>query len=170
MCEKFKSLNKALFLFVFFIACGSKEERSQEKTVKVILRAIVRENDKFQLFYVDSINGQFNERDVIRVNVEGSNDLQSIVFELPEKIFPKELRIDIGENKIESAIEFNSLKIVFGSQKLVINNATFNRFFNYNVYIEQSSDGIYLRKKLKQEYDPFFSSTDFFTKHLELKF
>ncbi|MEH6769967.1 hypothetical protein [Maribacter arcticus] len=170
MCAKFKLLNKLFLLVVFFISCGTNEKRPQENIFKVILTVKVIEDDKFQLFYIDSANGKYNERDVVSVNVEGSQDFQSIVFKLPLKAFPRQFRIDIGENKIESPVEIDTLKIMFGSKKLVMNNMTFNRFFKHNVYIEENEHGIYSRRIINKKYDPFFSSTEFLKKHLELKF
>ncbi|SKB50851.1 hypothetical protein [Maribacter arcticus] len=170
MCAKFKLISNIFLILIFFVSCGSKEKKLQENSSRIILTAKVIEDDKFQLFYIDSANGKYNERDVVSVNVEGSQDFQSIVFKLPLKALPKQFRIDIGENKIESPVEIDTLKIVFGSKKLVMNNMTFNRFFKHNVYIEENEHGIYSRRIINKKYDPFFSSTKFLKKHLELKF
>lgn len=170
MCAKLKLLSSVFLILIFFVSCGSKEKKLQKHSSRIILKAKVIEDDKFQLFYIDSVNGKYNERDVVIVNVKGNQDFQSIVFELPLKTFPNQIRIDIGENKIDSPIEIDSLKIVFGSKKLVMNYMTFNRFFKHNVYIEENGQGIYSRKLINKKYDPFFSSTEFLKKHLELKF
>tara|TARA_R110000765_G_scaffold84294_2_gene163196 strand:+ start:2584 stop:3096 length:513 start_codon:yes stop_codon:yes gene_type:complete len=170
MCAKSKLLSNVILILIFFVSCGDKEKKFQKHSSRIILTAKVIEDDKFQLFYIDPATGKYNERDVVRVNVKGSQDFQSIVFELPLKTFPKQFRIDIGENKIESHIEIDSLTIVFGSKKLVMNNMTFNRFFKHNIYIEENGNGIYSRKLINNKYDPFFSSTEFLKKHLELKF
>lgn len=154
----------------FFFSCNPKHKQV-DYVFKIVLEVRVMNDDKFQLFYTEQNQTKFNDKNILKVNVKGFNEYQTIVFELPKKTFPNKLRIDVGENKMESPIEIKSCQLIWGENVLEMDHLSFNRFFKPNVYIiVQGRGDIYERRVMDNKYDPFFASTAFLEQYLKLKF
>jgi hypothetical protein len=146
-----------------------KEEAKRDNQFKVIMEVTVKEDDKFQLFYIDdSPEGTFTPEKRVVVNLKGSDSSQKIQFRLPEKVLPYKFRIDLGENKMETIILINEIKLQYNDEKIVIDALVLERFFQPNMYLQKTENG-YLRKTIEGRCDPFLVSTPLLIKKMELE-
>lgn len=134
-----KKVATLLFLFSLVLT-GCKKEKSvdelpvvkpkvEESKVQVVLDAVVKKDDSFQVFYTQDGSLNFDEKYAVRVNIKGSDTSQKIVFDLPDNIAFTYLRIDIGENDKQEAIKINNLLIKYYDKKLEAKgNACFQYF------------------------------------------
>lgn len=172
-----------MLLSLFFLfSCEDKERQNnetkfiekeisiQEDILEVLIEVRVKENDKFQLFYViDSLDGSFNAMDRVAVSVKGRKDFQSVQFKLPLTAHPFKFRIDCGENGIETPIEIKSLTIKFNGNEISIKEDVLFRVLKPNIYLEKLTSNSYQRKRVNNKYDPFFLSTSLLNKMMELQ-
>lgn len=101
---KSKIVLVATFISVLLIGCKNEksadplEVEKQEvvkNSFKVIIDVIVKNDDNFSLFYTEDGTTNFGGTP-IWLGVKGNQNEQQIVFELPEDIYPSQLRLDFG--------------------------------------------------------------------------
>jgi hypothetical protein len=149
---------------------AKSEEVINDNLFKVILDVTISENDRLQLFYVDDMpDGVFSAEKRLAYNVKGKDTPQEIKLTLPRKVFPYKLRLDFGENKIETPVKINSIELKYNSDSIVIDALVLEQFFKPNIYLEKV-DSLYLRKTLNGRYDPFLVSTPLLNKKIEIDF
>lgn len=147
-----------------------KEEVKRNNQFKVIMDVTVKEDDKFQLFYIDdSSEGTFTPEKRVVFNLKGGDSPQKIQFTLPEKVLPYKFRLDLGENNIETIILINEIKLQYNNEKIVIDSLVLERFFQPNIYLQKTENG-YLRKIIEGRCDPFLLATPLLIKKMELEF
>jgi hypothetical protein len=93
----------SLFLSVVLYSCKDtkKEEATiteKPETFDVTLNMVVKNDDKFQLYYTDESTLDFDDKKSFFVPVKGSENPQDIVFHFPEDVIPSNLRVDLGSN------------------------------------------------------------------------
>lgn len=148
----------------------SSTKMEKDNSIRVYLKVKVMEDDKFQLFYIsEPLKGKYEPKDRIQKNVEGKNEFQTIVFQLPEDILPYKFRIDLGEKGHETSIEIDHIEIKLNKNKILIDSTTIHRFFQKNIYLDSGDEKIFSRKKVSGKYDPFLTSTAFLIKKIELE-
>lgn len=179
-------MKNAIFfsLVIIFIGCKNNQKRNtaerphlakseeviHDDLFKVLLDVTIFEDDRFQLFYVDDMpEGTFSAEKRLAYNIKGKDTSQKIKFTLPKEVFPYKLRIDFGENKIETPVKINSIELKYNSDSIVIDALVLEHFFHPNIYLEKGDSG-YLRKTLNGRYDPFLVSTPLLDKKIELEF
>ena len=152
---------------MIFISC--KNEKSTDtivETVKpitfeVILNVNVKQDDSFQLFYTDDLTPNFIDEKSVRVSVKGNADDQKIVFVLPADDLPTNLRLDLGENKAQSEIKFNSLSMSYAGKTFTLNGMEILQYFvpgQININKEQSL--LKTEQGAAETYDPMFYPQD----------
>jgi hypothetical protein len=135
------NMRKVATLLILFslVLTGCKKEKSvddlpvvkpevEESKVQVVLDAVVKKDDSFQVFYTQDGTLNFDEKYAVRVNIKGSEVSQKIVFDLPDDIAFTYLRIDTGENDKQEVIKVNNLLIKYYDKKL---EAKGNGIFQY---------------------------------------
>lgn len=146
-----------------------KEEVKRDNQFKVIMDVTVKEDDKFQLFYIDdSPEGTFTPEKRVVFNLKGDDSPQKIQFTLPQKVLPYKFRIDLGENNIETIVLINEIKLQYNNEKIVIDSLVLERFFQPNIYLQKTENG-YLRKTIEGRCDPFLVSTPLLIKKTEIE-
>lgn len=149
---------------------AKSEEVIHDDLFKVVLDVTISEDDLLQLFYVDDMpEGAFSAEKRLAYNIKGQATSQKIKFTLPKKVFPYKLRLDFGENKIETSVKINLIELKHNSDSIVIDALVLERFFHPNIYLEKGDSG-YLRKTLNGRYDPFLVSTPLLEKKIEIDF
>ena len=171
-------------LFIIFIGCKNNQKRNtaerphlakseeviHDDLFKVLLDVTIFEDDRFQLFYVDDVSeGVFSAEKRLACNVKGKDTSQKIKFTLPKNVFPHKLRLDFGENKIETPVKINSIELKYNSDSIVVDALVLEQFFQPNIYLEKRKSE-YLRITLNGRYDPFLVSTPLLDKKIELEF
>ena len=126
-----------------------------------ILTAKVIEDDRFRLLYTDELGEKFSSKKIIFKKVEGSNDFQTITFELPqEEIYPARLRLNVGDNPNQESIQIQGVEIMHDENKFSISKELFSTYFFPNKYIEHNNEGIINFIKADGKHFPFFVSKD----------
>jgi len=180
-----KNLVYIVLVLFFTISCVNKnktvtpnkstenekiKDNKDNDVFKVYLDVKALEDDKFQLFYKDtSPDAKYDVKKRIEVKIKGSNDYQTVLFELPQNILPYMFRIDLGEAGYETPIDINFVKIEMNSKQILIDQTTINRFLSKNIYLETENGLTFQRKKVSGNYDPFLTSTTFLIKKIELE-
>jgi hypothetical protein len=156
------------FIFVLLsFSCNEKKNKDIEKQnlkkdnshITLTLKAVVLEDDEFDLYYSEEILGQYHPDDYLKVKVLGKNEFQEIIFDLPEKIYPIKLRLDVGSKGHDSNIKIDQIILSNGKKSRSINTAEFTSIFKPNKYLAKiSGENTYSRKTIDNIYDPFFVS------------
>ncbi len=98
-------------VFALLIGCQDKNKgmrwittQNEQDIFTVTVEAAVAKSDDFSLYYTTNGSTDFSKIKPIWVAVKGSSDLQQIVFRLPEKVHPTQLRLDFGKNPDQKEI------------------------------------------------------------------
>lgn len=184
--KKVQIMKKVIYVFVvvLFFSCGNNKKKNEtididtpstknviqkDNILKIAFDIKVKEDDKFQLFYIDeSPESKYNVDSRIVLPIQGSDEYQLIKFEFPPNILPYKFRVDVGENKNETLIKIRSVKLTLNNNTIEFDGATIDKFFQPNIYLNKAEDG-YERKKVDGRYDPFFTSKAFLIKKMELE-
>lgn len=143
----------------------------KDNIFKVSINAKFLEDDKIELHYInDFSNGTFNTKDREAIYIKGSNEFQLIELSLPKGVLPSKFRIDLGDNinMHETQIDINSVDIELNGNVINIDKTILDSFFQPNIYLERNENG-YLRKVVKDKYDPFITSKAILIKKIELE-
>ena len=125
-----------MLLLVVMFGCKDEqknptvEQDNQEvsaKTFKMTLNAIVKNDDDFCLLYTE--DGSLNFEKGIWKDVKGNDSEQDIVFFLPEKIQPSQLRLDLGKNIEQQDIVVKSIKFEYDGNVREIKGLELGVFF-----------------------------------------
>ncbi|MDW5288996.1 hypothetical protein [Formosa sp. PL04] len=156
---------KRIILVLALMAFSCKDKPVENKNIKsiemdsyltVVINAKVLENDKFEVYFSEDILNQYHVEDKIEKHVIGDTEFQDISFQLPERIYPIKLRIDIGSSEVESPIEIRKITLSTTAKSKSFEGPELNTFFKTNKFIEhEESNNIYNRISIDGVYDPF---------------
>lgn len=166
--------------FITLIALASltiscKDEKSVDavkteelnKNFKVILNAVVNENDSFQLYYTEEAFGvpghsaPYQEENSVWVDVKGNTSAQDIVFTLPEDVIPNYIRMDFGTNSNQKEITINNFTMSYMDKKFEAKGSLYFNYFvpNQSIKVENGVTGVIKPTKMSNgAYDPLFYS------------
>uniref|UniRef100_UPI00404AD860 hypothetical protein n=1 Tax=Flavobacterium sp. TaxID=239 RepID=UPI00404AD860 len=170
-----KNILCLIILFSALFSCKNKSINPDGKgdVFKVELEIKIRKDEDLILYYKDGKNDWFVDQKAIWVSLNGSENYQKVIFNLPNNILPNDLRLDIGRNKFKNQepIEIRKLVLIYYENKFEISSKEFNRFFSGNQFIKY--DEIYkyyvLDKDEQGNYDPFFETkAEFFPELIKL--
>lgn len=163
-------MRKTIFTVIILLTLGcknnskinvksDKQENKVESYLSVTVKAKVEEDDKFQLYFSEDITGQYHPDDIVEVNVKGEDKFQDITFNLPKRIYPIKIRIDLGTRKIETPIKINEIVLSTGTNNKVFKNAELLEYFKPNKFIKlDEASQSYDRKTVEGVYDPYLIS------------
>ena len=125
------------FVFLMFILLTScKNDTSQnvnqkriDANFKITLNVIVKKDDNFCLFYTQDGTTDFSKIQPIWVGVKGKETEQKVIYSLPKKALPTQLRLDFGLAKNQENIILKSVSIENNGKKRVINRPELAGFF-----------------------------------------
>ena len=66
------------------------------------------------------------------MGVKGSENSQTVVFNLPEEVIPTNLRIDFGHSQDQEAMTINNFKMTYAGKTFEAPGATFFKYFRPN--------------------------------------
>ena len=157
-------------IIVFVVSCKKEKETDNEtqkqvNVFKITLNATISKDDHFQIFYKESNDktSPFEEKYSLFTDVKGGEQPQDIVFNLPEDVFPMQLRFDFGTNKEQPDILVNKFKIEYNGKTFEANGSN---FFDYLiadegfVKVDRSSSKATPFVTKDGVYDPMFYSSD----------
>lgn len=129
-----------LFFLLAIVALSCKDDKKENidnvgtppaeevsKGFVVTLNVILKKDDDFSLFY--SEDGSLNFNDPIWVGVKGRDGEQAVAFNLPEDVFPTELRLDLGLKKDQEDVVLKSVTFSYKGKQRVIIGAELGFFF-----------------------------------------
>lgn len=164
-----------LLVAVVAISCKKEEkvvekvEESKPELFSFTLNAIVKSDDDFQIFYKEDNDPStpFQEDNSVWVGVVGSENAQDIVLNLPEGVFPTQIRFDFGQKK-QSEIIINSFNVNFKDQSFTLKGSEFFDYFTADenfVKIDRAASKLVPVEQKEGQYDPMlYSNADFTTK------
>ncbi|WP_146109720.1 hypothetical protein [Jejuia pallidilutea] len=155
-------MKKIIMIAIMFLcvltSCKNRENKTPEDNVEtkevlsvdkftVVLRGIITKDDNFQVFYTEYEGDVHTEAKSVVAKVFPSDDEQDITFELPKKVYPMNLRIDLGNNIKQESITINELIFKYKKGDYRINSKELNKYFTFNKGIEMLSDSITFKLK-----------------------
>lgn len=154
------------YLLLLTLSCAKLEEK--HTIVKIDLKSL--NDEKIQFFYTNNEIKYFTDELMFANKIEGSTQFQTVEFKLPKDFRLNRLRIDLGENKLETPIYIRNINISYGNKIIEIDEKTMNRFFSTNIYLKTSDFVIFERSYIAKKYDPFLKSTALLEKKMFLEF
>lgn len=137
-------------------------EEVKVNTFDVTVDLVIKADDDLILYYKDGTNEWFVEDKAVWYGVKGKDDVQSVVFKLPEGVVPNDIRLDIGRNEYKNLkdIEIKKIAISYLQNKFEIQQDQIGNFFKPNQYITyDTATKLYsFKKDDKGNYDPFFET------------
>ena len=154
-----------VLVFITFTSCKEEEKEvviveTPKETFKVGLDLVIREDDSLQIYYKDPSMDDWGFDKCVTQVVKGSNEMQEIIFNLPEDVLPSELRFDMGTNKSQGEIEIKSFKMQYLDKNFVAKDTLFFQYFYPNEHIEYNRSKAFAKPIVKENtpYDPIFIS------------
>lgn len=150
----------ALVLFFGILLALNTIQLKSDTSVKVVVTLKVNHADVFQLFYLPVEDTDCSEKNSVQSEVTGGGTSQRIVFEIPDTIPVKLLRLDLGEELKQKHVEIESIVLHYNDRNLGLFNARGddNYFTGYNL-VHTSKKGDY-EILSDGHYDPFISTID----------
>lgn len=155
---------------------AKKEEATQPtetktKNFRITLNAIVKKDDNFQIYYKEDNNATtpFAEESSLYVGLKGSESAQDIVFNLPNGVFPTQIRFDFGTNKEQSEIVINDFKMEYEGKTFDAKGASFFNYFRPDetfVKIDKLGGKVTPLISKDGNYDPMFFSMETLDKEI----
>ncbi len=146
-----------IFFGLIFVSC-QKNKVPEANSVTVRLDLELLHNDAVQLYYKMKADDDYNETLSIKQHVTGKKGLQTLLFELPKGIKPKNFRIDLGEAiKSLDSIRIDNITFQYKERTLTGKEGTFTRWFDLNNQMEKAEGGWYYLIPQSQHADPFMS-------------
>lgn len=176
MKNKFIKTVLSLMVVLFITSCKNNEKTEtvpeapkEHKGLIVSMNLIVQEDDLFQIFYTEDGSDNFVGEKCINVNVKGSNQAQEINFNIPEDVFPRQLRFDVGSNKAQKDIKVESFKLKYFDKVFEVPGKDFWYYFGNNTSIKYSKENATATPLPDNPagYDPIFGGTSNMTKELD---
>ncbi|MFC1730868.1 hypothetical protein ACFL6I_11090 [candidate division KSB1 bacterium] len=141
-------------LLFWGIAGLIKHNKGFPSEIKIIIDAKVREDDRFQVYYLDEEDGCFTEEKSVKKDFQGSKLFQEIEFELPPSSNYKKLRLDIGINGYQKSIHIRRI-ILRSEYREYIFNSFAPDFISHNQYVSVDSiNNIFMPKVISGGYAP----------------
>ena len=94
------------------------EITNKEDVFVITVEAVVTHDDDFSLYYTTNGTTDFTKIKPIWIPVNGSSELQQIVFKLPAKVHPTQLRIDLGKSQNQKEIRLSKIYLSCKGKKL----------------------------------------------------
>lgn len=133
---------KKQFLFIIVLIlhgcsenAGVRQYQTKEATptFEVSLEAVVSQDDDFALYYTTNGTIDFTQKPPIWVKVKGQGKAQQIGFKLPEGVFPTQLRLDLGRNPAQDAIDVVAVRMQYQHKRVDLPEAYVFSYFRADV-------------------------------------
>lgn len=137
-------------------ATKTEEKKEPTNVFSITVDMVVKKDDSFQIYYMEDVNAEVNPSNYVDVPVKGSEQPQTIVFNLPEDVIPANIRFDLGGNKEQDPIKINSFKMSYLGKNFEALNEKFDFFFGYNpqVTFDKTTSTATMKAEPNEGYDP----------------
>ena len=127
---------------------------------EVIVDFKAEQNDNFQLFYSEEYTLSFPEIQSVNRGFLGNELSQTVVFRIPDDIFPVRFRLDVGSNISQKFIKIYSFKIRYDKHEINILEENILNYLVPNTFIRKEGDIFYMNPietDGETVYDPYFT-------------
>lgn len=105
-----------------------KSEKFDVDLFKITLNVVVKKDDDFAIFYTTDGSTDFKIAPIWHA-VKGNSDAQEIKIELPNNIFPTQLRMDFGLKQDQEDVVLKSVILEYKDKKREISGLEIANFF-----------------------------------------
>lgn len=161
-----KLILSSLVISVLFTSCkGDKNENNEvvenEKPFTVTVNAIIEKDDEFQIYFNEDGSEAYQPEQYVNVVVKGNPEAQDLVFVMPKDVSPMNLRFDLGSNKEQKDVKFNSFDIDYKDKKFSTKGAAIFKYFypNTQVTCDTINASAKINVKEGENYDPIIGAT-----------
>lgn len=168
---KLKSIFALLFVLLFTVSCKKEEKKEGENEAEVSqrpftvsIRMKVKEDDVITLYFKDNTISYFTEDMAVYKSLVKGEQMQDIVFELPEWAVPNDFRFDLSAKTQSQVCYVENIHFLYHGKSVDIFNKDLEKYLKPNEgVIFDSKDRSYSFKAVNGNYDPFLTTTlDFY--------
>lgn len=153
-------------LGLLFSSCGNFEESQME--FQILLNVSTESDCDIEIYYTEN-DEKYNANKKLVRKIKGGKETKSLLFDLPAGIFPRSLRIDFGNNRNLTNAILTRIDLIYGSNKIRMDNHRINSFFSHNEFIYYSNkSGELTLREIEGKYDPFFVSRPVLEQRLKM--
>lgn len=146
----------------------SQKDEIKDSKIKIIIEAIIPEDDVFQIYYTEDGTPNCTEEQSVRAEVKGSEGNQRIVFNIPEDVAMTYLRIDPGQNPDQGTMKFLKFTYEYFGKKFEIIGSDFFLHFSPTEHLKMDFNSATLTPTGKGEnYDPVLYAQPPFAPEIE---
>lgn len=148
----------------------AEENKSLTKNSEISLNAKILNDDTIRLYY-GYLGEAFSEERVVYLPVKGSENIQDIVFKLPQKETLEQLRIHFGKNNKDQEILLNKFIFKIGGNEFFVSAAELTNYFSLSPSFSLNKENLTLTpKEINNSYDPhLLSNKNLIEKLIELQ-
>lgn len=136
------------------ISCNGNKAKNRQNHFKVLIDLIAYQDGNVQLFYKLNADDRYCEKYSLKQPVKQNDSLQTLSFELPSGIRPKNLRVDLGEKENDS-IRVESMRLCYKNLELNGSRGVYKSWFTFNQNMVVGKDSLTFHlKKVAGFFDP----------------
>ena len=165
---KSKNVLFTLLTLVMFVACKNEKNAESEvvsaekakETFNVAFDLVIKQDDSLQLYYKDETMKDWAFDKCVTSVIKGSDNVQQVMFSLPEDVLPTELRFDLGSNKSQKEVEIKNFKMKYYEKSFEAKDTLFFQYFYPNEQIDYNRAKAIAKPLTAGDkvYDPIFIS------------
>ncbi|WP_395066899.1 hypothetical protein [Flavobacterium sp.] len=155
---------KKIFLIALtsttLFSCKNEEKKveaaPEENTFVVTANMNVKEDDNFQIYYMETPGEPLDPNKYVSVSVKGKETPQDVVFKLPKDVVLADLRFDLGDNKKQKEIKLNNFKFEYLNKSFIVKDSLVDFYFGYNeqVVLDKKTGTATIKEIANQQHDP----------------
>lgn len=107
----------------------TEETPKVEDTFNVTIDALIKKDDKLNLFYTTDGSIDFTQIEPLWFEAKGSDQVQKIVYHLPAGTLPTQIRLDFGMNKEQEDVVLNSISMEYKGKTKTIGMMELKNYF-----------------------------------------
>lgn len=144
-----------LMLFVKLTSsCNGNRAKNKQNHFKVLIDLIAYQDGNVQLFYKLNTDDRYWEKYSLKQSVKQNDSIQTLTFELPKGIRPKNLRVDLGEKENDS-IRVESMSLRYKNLEINGSRGVYRSWFTFNQNMVVGKDSLTFHlKKVAGFFDP----------------
>jgi hypothetical protein len=143
-----------LFCGQISVSCYKKRPQIEKHHFTILIDLIPYQDHTIQIFYKLNADDSYSEELSLKKNVKANTTLQNLVFELPYRIKPKNIRIDLGEHENDS-IRVENIRFQYKDLIVNGNKGVYKSWFTFNQNMVVGKDSLTFHlKKVAGFFDP----------------
>ncbi|MCG2610365.1 hypothetical protein LZZ90_02445 [Flavobacterium sp. SM15] len=128
--------------FFLGVSCQRKQVKN-DASFKTTISLKCSKNNSIQIFYKTVTDDRYYEEFSLRENISASQSLQDLVFEFPQGVKPRNLRIDLGENENENdSVKVQGITFQYKDRLLDGSRGNYKSWFEFNPNVVAGKDSL----------------------------